>query len=197
MAVYFPNTNSLLLLPPKAGSVWLRAVLVESKVFHVILGPEELRGHGRLALYGREFSAIGAFVRHPISWYHSYWRYRSKNSTWDERWIIDADCASSSFEEFLQLVCSEHPGYLTNLFSEFTGAPENPIDYIGKTEFLVDGLLSYLNLIGERYQRGVIEDFAPRNVSGPRFSPTREHCDLVYRAEIGCYETYNYDKLPM
>lgn len=58
MALYFPNSDSLLLLTPKAGSTWLRAALDQARVYTVALGPHELRGHGYLALYGRGFHKI-------------------------------------------------------------------------------------------------------------------------------------------
>lgn len=196
MAVYFPNTNSLLLLPPKTGSTWLRAALEEANVFHILLGPEQLRGHGRLALYGREFKFIGAFVRHPISWYHSYWRYRNSNSSWDARWIIDSDCRSSDFDQFLALACSLHPGYITNLFSEFTGSPDKPIDYIGKSECLAQGLLEFLQKLGEKFDPVAIECLSPKNVSGPMYHPSDEICDLVFSAETGCYKRYGYNPRP-
>lgn len=63
MAIYFPHSNSLLLLTPKTGTVWVREALKRSGVYHIAIGPPELRFHGYLSLFGREFSGIAAFVR--------------------------------------------------------------------------------------------------------------------------------------
>lgn len=197
MAIYFPNSNSLLLLPPKTGTTWIRETLLQANVFHVVLGPESLNGHGRLALYGRDFRCVAAFIRHPVMWYHSYWRYRSSSqSEWDERWHIDADCQSDNFEKFIDRVTQLHPGYLTNMFEEFTGQPNNTIEFVGKMETLRADMLKLLSGLGERFDEATIINTPPLNVSGKKYVPSQTVFEKVFESEQEIYGRYGYNIRP-
>lgn len=193
MAIYLPNSNSLILLIPKCGSTWMRHILEINRIFHVNLGPEELRGHGKLALFGRDFDRICAVVRNPIDWHHSYWSYRSRGgSAWDSNWSLDSDCQSSDFQEYVNLVTTLHPGFLTKMFEGFTGSVENPIDFIGKIESIREDFQEFLTLCGEHFDKKTFE-----NVSSMNESPKSENIDKklkskIFHSEIHCFKRYGY-----
>jgi hypothetical protein len=193
MAIYFPNSNALLLLTPKTGTVWVREALKCSGVYHIPIGPPELRFHGYLSLFGRGFSGIAAFVRNPISWHRSYWAYRcSPDSKWDQRWNIDADCSSEIFDQYVGKVTSLYPGFAASLFEKFTGPAQNPISYIGKQERLVEDLIELLTLWRERFSEQAIRAVAPLNATGPASVIGEDICRKIYFSEKDAFERYGY-----
>jgi hypothetical protein len=194
MAIYFPNSDSLLLLTPKTGTVWMREALKRSGVYHIPLGPPELRFHGYLSLFGRDFSSIAAFVRNPVDWHRSYWAYRSgPNSSWDPRWNIDADCASQVFEEYVERVTTLYPGFATRLYEKFTGPVNRAIDYVGRQERLTEHLLELLTLWGERFSEVGIREVAPLNVTERVIFVGDDVRRKIYASEKAAFERYGYD----
>lgn len=191
---YTFRIQSLLLLTPKTGTVWVRAVLKRGGAYHIAIGPPELRSHGYLSLFGRGFSAVAAFVRNPVDWHRSYWAYRSgPNSKWDPRWNIGADCASSVFEEYIERVTSLYPGFVAGLFEKFTGPTRHPIDYIGKQEHLPDGLVELLTLWGQRFSETIIRGTSQLNVTESRFVVEDDVRRKIYLSERAAFERYGYD----
>lgn len=193
MALYFPNSDSLLLLIPKTGSTWVREATQKAGVYAVPVGPEILRGHGYLSLSGRGFRHIGAFVRHPVSWHASYWAYRnSARSSWDMRWKIDRLCQSDNFAEYVDRVTSSFPSFVGNLFSRFTGPENDPISFIGKQETLRSDLVRFLNICEEEYDAEVVEKLAPLNVDTrlPEISDALAH--RILSSEQEALHRYGY-----
>ncbi len=94
------------------------------------------------------------FVRNPLTWYESWWRYmegrgwndwgRTNSATyWHPNSILN-DLGSSDFNEFLWNVIKKRPGYVSELFFSYT---KPGISFIGKTENLRQDLLDVLNLL--------------------------------------------------
>lgn len=195
MALYFPNSNAVLLLIPKTGSQWVREAVRRCGVYHINLGPEELRGHGYLALYGREFSAIGAFVRHPVSWHKSYWSYRNSNSSkWDKRWKIDRLCGSVDFEEYVERVTTLLPNFTQHLYENFVGPPSAPISFIGKQENLKNDLVTFLKSLDEHFDIEAIEE-TPFINSTPDRRIEERITGMIEDAERGALLRFGYGSM--
>jgi hypothetical protein len=51
-----------------------------------------------------------AFVRHPVTWWKSYWAYRMKTG-WDPNHPVDKVSQSEVFEDFIRKMLDRAPGY--------------------------------------------------------------------------------------
>lgn len=88
-----------------------------------------------------------AFVRNPLTWYQSYWKYKARNNSWDPHSPIDRACGNTDFSGFVRKTAKEYPeGLLTGILKLF-----DPIDFWGKIENLVEDLGSALEKAGETY----------------------------------------------
>ena len=118
---------------PKTGGVWLAEAL------RVLGVPFEATKDRHVT--PREYAPPGlpkvAFVRHPLSWYKSYFDYKLHNREycgWSSQ--FDKDCQSGTFGEFIERVLEKHPGFLTKWFKEYMGEDWLAVDEIGCQESL-------------------------------------------------------------
>jgi hypothetical protein len=100
-----------------------------------------------------------AFVRNPLTWYHSYWRNSLKRG-WGET-SFDMDCRSSDFSTFVDQMLLNYAGYATNIFDIHTNFTSNPISYIGKHEDLTSSLKEALILAKEDFPPSIIDNLPP------------------------------------
>lgn len=106
-----------------------------------------------------EYDFSFAFVRNPLRWYESFWRYLHSPSVikrelivngkpdWD-KWVGEgvwhpcreiAPCHSDDFGTFMENVIDLAPAFVTRMYNEYLGPPGEPIvDFIGKNESLQD-----------------------------------------------------------
>lgn len=95
------------------------------------------------------------FVRHPLSWYESWWRYMKargwndwgqQNSAryWDPNSMLNG-LGSDDFNAFVENVIHVRPGYVSELFYSYT---KPGISFIGKTENLREDTFFVLNKLG-------------------------------------------------
>lgn len=91
------------------------------------------------------------FVRHPLSWYESWWRYMetrgwhnwgeiNSSYNWHPNSILNS-LGSNDFNEFVWNVVKKRPGYVSELFFSYT---KPGISYIGKTENIRKDLYTIL-----------------------------------------------------
>ena len=173
MALVLKN-GSIFLHIPKTGGNWVTHVLknqglVEREISHkhsdlartvsalstprqatlkefLLRRPVDLRGPG-------EKPFIFTFVRHPLRWYESWFKYQSQDTRnwkyWGEegalsKWHPNASLnglGSTSFSEFVRNVQVKKPGYVTELFFSYA-TPE--VDFIGKQESIRHDLCAAL-----------------------------------------------------
>lgn len=151
------------------------------------------------------------FVRNPYSWYESYWRFmkgRDWESFHEERqqerafflkrpWHPNAfleQIDEDDFAGFMHHVLTKYPGYLTQMYGWY--APPGEIDFVGRTESLVEDLLTVLETVG-----GEIDEEAIRNTEKVNTSPdrierptwTEELRAEVRRLETPVFERFGYD----
>lgn len=198
MSIFFPNESLLLLLTPKVGSTWLRKVIAESGVEHIILGDERLRGHDDLNHHRRaDYKRIACFVRHPLSWHYSYWQYKQQySSQWTpDKLEYDRLCMSECFDQYLNKVETNYPNDMRILYERFAGTEDNPVWFIGKQENLAEDFKLLMDKAGIDMPQRVMN-------SDKRINTGSTHIDLtpyeqqVYRNNIDTYIRFNYSKTP-
>ncbi len=113
-----------------------------------------------------------AFVRNPLSWCESWWRYNSSLNWqhsgrekslvgWHPQSVLN-DTGPAEFTQFIENVIRKRPGYVTELFYSFVTPG---IDFIGRQENLVDDLIDVLKLRGFAIDEDWIRSLAPQNTS--------------------------------
>ena len=133
-----------------------------------------------------------AFVRHPFSWYQSFWAFRYANG-WDTRNPLDA-CKAATFQEFIGNVVDRCPGHLSAHLREMTEG----VTYIGRFEALRESLIHILSTLGEDFSSEDVYNHPSENVSprGPeidgRYTP--DLLERLYRAEREAFRAFGYDR---
>jgi hypothetical protein len=103
-----------------------------------------------------------AFVRHPLTWWTSFWVYR-RMTGWADDHPIDSCTQSDDFNEFIDNVITNLPGDLSRRFEAYVGPPSHPISFVGRFERLRDDLIDGLQRAGESFDERAIRTHAPEN----------------------------------
>lgn len=142
------------------------------------------------------------FVRNPLRWYESWWRFM-EGKQW-KRWGVQGfanawhpnsvlnGLGSHDFNEFVRNVVRVRPGYVTELYSRYT---DERIDFIGRQESLVDDFVHVLQELNVSFDEQQIRELAPVNVSAT--PKERVHWDpqlreLVTKLEYPALIRYGY-----
>lgn len=73
------------------------------------------------------------FVRHPLDWLGSIWRFRT-GLQWGEHQELD-DCRHETFDGYIENYLRLHPGFVSELYEQFCGPPDNPyVAFVGRVE---------------------------------------------------------------
>lgn len=109
----------------------------------------------RSASRGREPLGLFCFVRHPLDWYGSWWRYMYERAGAD--WSGESDlcawhpCAplrdlgDRRYAGFIDNVIDREPGFVTGLFGRYLSADTV---FVGRQERLVDDLGGFARRTG-------------------------------------------------
>lgn len=114
------------------------------------------------------------FVRHPVSWYKSFFSFRVKgggqkkmgrDQVPDLRFPLDRYW-DSNFDKFMKNVLRAFPkGFLTRLYQYYVGE----MDFIGRMENLREDLIRALILAREDFDKDVILNLRRQNTSNSDF----------------------------
>jgi len=174
---------------PKTGSKWLTAALEAScKYFHNVgngagQGPNGY--HATLRNVGSSPLKTVAFVRHPFTWYGSYWNHRVRLGWKPEEHPFDATCADPVFSEFMKKAIDHFPGYCSRSQAMWVGEAESgkPIDFVGRFEHLHRDTTQFLELFREPYDSQLLLATAPRNGSDYQKHPAELSPSMKERIE--------------
>ncbi len=191
---------------PKTGGNWVTAVLKESGLVHDRLGhkhadfnrllapvnPASWGPFGylswrkiRRALEPKPF--MFCFVRHPLGWYESWFKYMSQPSRNWRDWGSERDvfdwhpnavlngCGSDSFDGFVGNVIAKRPGYVTELFASYT---QPQVDFIGRQESLRTDLVAVLRRLNLSFDEDFVMNFKEVGVSPRGGQPIQWNSDL-------------------
>jgi hypothetical protein len=140
------------------------------------------------------------FVRHPLSWYESWWKYQERRDEWEYfgdqesngDWHPNSTLnglESPDFNEFVANVVRHRPGYVTELLFSYA---KPGIDFIGKKENVRDDLRTVLDKLGLSYDRSSIYDSEKVNVSTKEFEWDPELKETVKRLELPSLLLFDY-----
>ena len=138
--------------------------------------PRELGGreeyHASTA-HGPQIPAFG-FVRHPITWYESYWRHRLSTG-WDDAALLDRECGANDYRVFVENVITKlRPGHLGRTFEAMLGTDYSGCSFIGRFENLTADLVSALSFFGEPLSIKKLLAVRPKNVGDRKKFPAVE-----------------------
>jgi hypothetical protein len=172
MAVRTQSDKSVIYHIPKCGGIWVKEATRRSGVPYGRC--KELPSNSWLR---REHSIPAniipehkeglslCFVRHPVTWYESFWRYRMLSKTLDLNFPLDR-LWSNTYSDFVSNVLDQYPvGFVTNLYQCYVGREADALDYIGRQENLVDDLVEVLTLAGEEFDEDILRNVKRFNVS--------------------------------
>lgn len=140
-----------------------------------------------------------AFVRHPLTYYQSYWSYRMKVG-WDpERNVVDRKYRSDDFETFVRSVLAKVPdGWVSAVYERYLGTDFLGFDFVGQMERLSDDLVVALTFAGETFNEEALRDTPLENTASqeqewvPRCQYTPDLRALVCRAERRAMRHFGY-----
>jgi hypothetical protein len=118
-----------------------------------------------------------AFVRHPLDWWRSYWGHRMR-AGWDPANALDAVAASEDFNEFILNVIDHGEGAFDEMVRRFVGLPSPSVDFVGRSEHLVEDACEALRLAGEPFSASAIRDHPRENANAYGRFPA------LYRPEV-------------
>jgi hypothetical protein len=204
-AVPAVKTDRILFLHvPKTGGSYvadaLEAALGAGRVdFSESSDRRERRGHAGLRSFDNSGLFTLAFIRHPLSWYRSFWSFRMRTG-WQMDHPLDCAARSEDFNTFVAGASERLPGYLGLLFGQFIGPPDKPIDFIGRYERLADDLCAALRLAGEVFDEDTIRAVAPVNTTDYERFPANYRPEVAWRLALAEREVierfYSEDPVP-
>jgi hypothetical protein len=79
---------------------------------------------------------------------------------------LDRACSSNHFTKFVENVLDFKPGgWVSQLYRSYNEVDFRPVDFVGRTEFLVDDTIEILRRAGEDFDEDTIRQLRPTNDS--------------------------------
>lgn len=189
MALLLPR--SVFIHIPKTGGTWVRAAVQKAGIptNEIIafreshINTQVIAGsiHAPFSDVEPQSRPSFAFVRHPFTYYQSYWAYKRWFRGWNEVHGVDRLCASDSFSEFVQAVVTHRPGWVSKLYTQYLdhkNEGHGSVTYIGRMESLVDDLVHVLRQFGEQFDEHALRSVPPKNKAA-HDERWRDSCQLT------------------
>ena len=201
MSVHLLDTNALFLHIPKTGGLFVEAAL---KAAGIRMDPwPRVRDrmsarHAPVWAHLRDYDFVFAFVRHPLAWFESWWRFQqAKNwQQWEPGYWHPQRClepfARLPFPEYVEQILKHQPGYVTRLYEWMMGPPDaGLVQFVGHQESLVDDLCHVLRKLGYKVNEERIRSCPPTNVGRSSVSSWSDSVRQgVLAAEAALIEQY-------
>jgi len=215
MSYYLPERKALFLHIPRTGGTWVKEAMFQAKIpmdkWGRIAEPYRQKKHTiiphiRPDLWAK-VGVVFAFVRHPVSYYISVWRFTTRSWTdqpdrmqWAVRDRNDLAVINEAiirwkpnFNEWLDEMLEEEPGWVTRWFERYVGPLSGEFcHFVGRTESIeqdmeqVMSMLDYGNQWNEKREQIARIQHAKnrvRNVKAPYIEVTDEQRKRIERSE--------------
>ena len=179
---------------PKTGGTFVRNYFIETKLSHgveVLLERAHMNAEGLRNTIGPTEDLIFCFVRHPLTWYRSYWT--SKQEIPDRRGGPMDEIVDLPWNEFIDTVIDKYPRYLSGFYEGYTEICR----FIGKQENLRDDLDCLLRYLRIPYNRKYLFKRVPDNVVPSTKKFTINQALAIMEAEKDIVDKYDYDYIPL
>ncbi|MBI3649420.1 MAG: sulfotransferase family 2 domain-containing protein [Acidobacteria bacterium] len=175
MSVHLLQTNALFLHIPKTGGTWIEQALNVAAIENEYAKAIETVTwrHSLMSQYTAKHDFIFTFVRHPLSWYESWWKFQTwldwvehEPGVWHPQRILKP-CAANDFSEFIRLCIKHEPAYVSRMYEWYIG-PQGAefVNFIGYFERLVEDLVRVLKLLCIDFDETLLRNQPSANVSG-------------------------------
>lgn len=210
MARYLTKSRALFQHVPRTGGSWVEKAIdlcgIERVGWLEKQPPWLPRKHALLGHYHRRPLArvefVFAFVRHPIPYYESTWKwlrangaeFMQKHWTWHPH-MTAARHYHSDFNRWVEAMLNEEPLWYTRLIEQYVG-PEGGefVDWIGRTETMTVDLPVLLESLGYRAEvkryRDELQALSNTNVIPERIDWSPGLPARVERAERSVIERF-------
>ncbi len=182
---------------PKTGGIWVRKAIENAGIPAVEVGEGTgaAQQHNRYWQVDRAGKFTFAFVRHPLTWYPSFWNYRMLTG-WQMTDLADP-FMSLSFEKFVWNVLRHDPGHLSKRYEGRLGPAPSVLDFVGRMENLASDLVKALRLAGEEFDEAKLLQTSRQNVSllQPVYSDRLR--EAVLESERKSLERFGYGRYPV
>ncbi len=160
---YLPDSKALFLHIPRTGGVWVNKALNVLQIKHNITWRKDIpikipRNHQLiLHLPIKRLCSVSfrfAFVRHPIAYYESVWKWLNVGIQMRRHWkwhpfLSAHKLYSPDFNQWIRRMLDEESAWYTRLVESYVGPKGGEfVDYIGKTETLSTDLKKVLVKLG-------------------------------------------------
>ena len=153
------NDRIVFIHVPKTGGTWATEAMRVAGVEFSKVGDDDHLTKGDLDI-GDRFSF--AFVREPMSWYWSVWKFHRECHR-SHHWAKISDYVDLEFPEFLESMVKNHHAYLSIYYRLFVGPPDDEVSFVGQYERLRSDLAAALKLAGQQFDEAALRGEPARN----------------------------------
>lgn len=194
MTIRLTNTNTAFYEIPKTGSTFIREALTRVNISYELMSPYSYFQSDPPPIYeigSKDYTNVGYYrhspwwaypyikdkyciVRHPISWYESFWKFfmslkpEARFMGFFSDFLLPDNEIENSFSDFINRIINHHPSMYTRMIESFIGPNQyNIMTEILKTENLNNDLIQVLKNLGydKNYNLNLIHDIDKQNVS--------------------------------
>jgi len=171
MSIYLPDHDTYFMHIPKTGGTWRDDVLKHLQLKCVPYTVEKASvQHALLEQLRSRPKHVFTFVRHPITWYESWWSFQC-----DHKWLkwekapgywhplrsLDI-CEDYAFNAFVAKCIKYEPAFVTRMYEWYIGPPGVcRVDRVGLFENLRSHFADMLSQVGITFDPAVMMEYKP------------------------------------
>lgn len=175
MSMYLIDSKTLFLHVPRTGGTTIERNIkkqtTQTEKWNSVGTPHYGRKHNLLGHYSglrlARVRYIFCFVRHPVSYYESVWRWIKKQKAVGRhigfrtnRWQVTNDVVKhydADFPTWVERMLDLFPCWVTRLFEQYVGPDLGEFcHYVGRMETLIDDFCKVMALRGHKIDRRLI-----------------------------------------
>jgi hypothetical protein len=189
MSVRLLDSNALFLHIPKTGGSWVEKTLGEAGIRSE--QPATIEGvtyrHCLVSMFRDRYPFVFTFVRHPLRWYESWWKFQAgiwrefEPGVWHPQRTLEK-CRADDFPEFIRNCMEHEPGYVSRMYEWYVGpVGYEHVQFVGRHERLAEDLVRVLKLLGHDFDPCVVRQQPRVNVSERKCGEPVWHPELRRR----------------